>query len=165
MEKITRATFLYMEPPDGYYKPEAFANCETCRKWIPQVNKCIELGPKPVVTAGKSCGLYSQWPLGKPNPEVIKNHLVELREAEKKGATDFVTPEAAGLVNRQVRCENCYYFDQPDSDCELYEMLNEKFPEYFDLEEGVKPLACCNAQTPKGGKPIAGRYKPFTGRS
>ena len=173
MEKIKRDTFLYMEPPEGYYRPEAFANCETCRKYVPQDyaktgNLCIELGPDPKIGDDWSCCLYSWWPLLKPNPVVIKDHLVEIQDARKKGASDFVSPKVAGLVHRQVRCENCGYFDEPDSDCELFEMLNEKFPEYFDLDEKVKPLACCNAQTAKGTKvsdgslmrpTVPGRYR------
>lgn len=155
MEKLGRDTFLYMEPPEGYYKPQEFAQCETCRKYIRESVQCIELGPNPRITDDKSCCLYSPWPLGKPNPEVVRNHLTELRQAEKRGAHDFVTPEEAGLVQRQVRCENCYYFDEDDSDCELYEMLNKAFPQCFDLEERVKPLACCNAQTKRGGSKIS----------
>jgi len=150
MAKIDRSTFLYMEPPAGYYQPEEFAQCETCRKFISTDDKCIELGPKPRIVAGKSCCLYSPWPLGKPNPEVVRNHLAELKQAEKRDAHDFVTPKEAGLVEREVRCENCAYFDEEESDCELYEMLNKTMPEHFDLNVKVKPLACCNAQTHKG---------------
>lgn len=151
MTKITRDAFLYLEPPEGYYKPEAFAQCETCRKFIPGEPKdlCIELGPNQKVGEEYSCGLYSPWPMGKPNPQVVQDHLLEIQFAAQENARDFVTAKAAGLVERQVRCENCEYFDKGKSGCLLYSLLNDRFPHIFNLNPLVKPLACCNAQTPK----------------
>lgn len=151
MLPITRDAFLYMEPPENMEAPEKFAQCETCRKFIPHEPKdlCIELGPNEKVGEEYSCGLYSPWPMGKPNPNVVTNHLVELQEAAKENARGFVTPKAAGLVERQVRCENCHYFDEGRSICIFFAFLKDFNPFVFNLDPKVKPRACCNAQTPK----------------
>src|ERR1051325_9723924 len=55
----------------------------------------------------------------------------------------IVTPEQAGYVQGQVRCENCSWYD--DGTCGLYQMLMEKMPDVFDLETSVEAQGCCNA--------------------
>ena len=154
--KIERDTFLYMEPPAGYYDADWFANCKTCRKYVPQEyskthSECIELGPNPKIGDDWSCCLYSWWPLLRPNPTIINDHLVEIETAQKKGATAFVSPKVAGLVHRRVQCRRCMFFDAKESECELYELLTKLRPDVFSLDKKVKPLACCNAQEPIEG--------------
>jgi hypothetical protein len=40
-----------------------------------------------------------------------------------------------------ARCETCHYYDSKS--CGLFEMLNEKLPDCFDIQENVKPTAYC----------------------
>jgi hypothetical protein len=79
---------------------------------------------------GFSCGLYVP---GKPVNFPVKK---------------YVTPQESGLVDRQVRCENCKFGGE---ECGLYKMLNKKMPEVFDLDTKIESKACCNAQTPSKG--------------
>jgi hypothetical protein len=128
-EKIKRDAFLYMEPKGDM--PE-FAQCETCVFWSgAEHNSCYMLGKD--VDADDSCGLYSP---GQPNPELAGNELGN------------VSKEAAGFVDRAVRCENCLVFDGKGK-CLGYEAINKALPEHFDLDVNVKPQGCCNAQRPK----------------
>lgn len=133
-EKVTRQAFGYL-PPKGDH--DQFAQCGTCRAWTGQDhNTCVILG-KEHVTADMSCNYYQH---GNPSPSGAgKEHLV-------------LTPKQAGLVDRQVRCENCAFFDKEGSYCELYEHLAESHPQQFDLDKHVDPKGCCNFQTPKGEK-------------
>ena len=133
-EKVTRQAFSYL-PPKG--DPEKFAQCETCRVWTgPESNTCLILG-KEHVTGDMSCNYYQH---GKPSISGAgKEHRI-------------LTPKQAGLVHRPVRCENCAFFDADGGYCELYEHLNDEFPEVFDLEKDVDAHGCCNFQTPKGPK-------------
>jgi hypothetical protein len=64
------------------------------------------------------------------------------------------TPKEVGFVSRKVRCENCKYFGKDR--CGLYEMLNKRFPDDFNLDVVVEAMGCCNAQTPKA--PTRGRW-------
>jgi|SRR5215475_621918 len=127
--KITRDAFLYMGPRAPTSR---FAQCSTCRDWISGDNRCVIHGPRVTVKASMSCGLYVH---GEP-------------EYAGAAAWPMVTPEQSGLVRRQVRCENCSHFDEPDSKCGLYDTLNKKMPDVFDLRVEVHPQGCCNAQTP-----------------
>jgi hypothetical protein len=144
-EKITRDAFLYFPPHPNSPEDEA-AQCITCRKFVPNsytkgtVDLCIEHGSKVKVGEQWSCGLYSNWPKGPPNPEVIRDHAKEL----SKGIPGSVTPEQSGLVDRQVRCQNCFFYE---TKCNLYLMLNKALPEYFDLDANVNRYGCCNANT------------------
>lgn len=128
--KIDRSAFLYMAPQPPRSR---FAQCGTCLNFIPGKRNCTVLGPRVEVTASMSCGLYVH---GKPSDDQV--------------AMSSTTPNEAGLVNREVRCENCRFFDRADSDCDLYEKLNETMPDAFKLNTAVDPQACCNAQTPRG---------------
>ena len=151
MTKLTRDAFLYMEPAENSADPDNFAQCQTCRKFVPQpeADRCIELGPNVKVGEQYSCGLYSGWPEGKPEPQTVAGHLVELQTAAASNAAGFTSAKAAGLVERPVRCQNCYYFDAARSGCILYSLLNDRFPSLFNLNPLVKPLGCCNAQVPR----------------
>ncbi len=125
--KIKRDAFLYLSPKEPR---DEFAQCSTCRMYLPGKERCGILGPSVHVPAEASCGLYIH---GEPTDE---------QECEV-----IVKPVEAGLVRRQVRCENCISFD--DGKCKLYAMLNELKPDMFDLDENVEAKACCNGQTPK----------------
>ena len=123
--KIKRDAFLYMSP-----KPprDSFAQCGTCRQFTG--TGCMILGDTKI-TKDMACGLYTR---GRP-----QLHMKGREEA-------LVPPKEAGLVNFQVRCENCKY---GGADCQLFEMLNEQLPDTFDLETKIDPKGCCNAFTRK----------------
>ena len=71
---------------------------------------------------------------------------------EKGHEMKSVTPKEAGFVRRQVRCENCEYYEEEDSHCHLFMMLNDKMKIAFKLNEKVDKYGCCNAQMPKQEK-------------
>jgi len=134
-EKVTREAFGYL-PPKGNH--DQFAQCGTCRAWTgPEHETCMILGPKVEVTADMACNYYQH---GNPSPA----------GAGKERA--ILTPRQAGAVKRQVRCENCAFFDKEESYCELFEHLGETHPDAFDLDTHVDPKGCCNFQVPKGEK-------------
>ena len=121
--KITRSAFIYLEPkPD---ESEQFAQCGTCFMFMPGRKRCSIFGPDDVVVANASCGLYVH---GEPYDEQL--------------IRDAVTPEAAGYVKEQVRCENCVWYKS--GKCGLFALLNSADSGAFDLEESVKAKACCN---------------------
>lgn len=166
--KLKRDTFLYMDPVGN---PNDFAQCVSCRKFVPEkmmegkVNHdcCAEFGPKVRVGARWSCGLYSPWPDGKVNQEVVEFHAQEMLES--KGGK-MATPSEAGLVNREVRCENCAAFDGKHT-CLFFKEVNDKMSDVFErIDTDVKAKACCNAQHPKAkndaildGSAVARRIK------
>jgi len=125
--KVERDTFLYLDPSGE--ELDNFAQCGTCR-FASEDGDCAILGIP--IDDDDSCGFYV--PGAYDGAEVRKS----------------VTPEDAGFVDRQVRCEHCKFFDPIESDCELFELLNAKHPTVFDLDAKVKAHGCCNAQTPKG---------------
>ena len=144
-KKITRDAFLYLEPAKNTAN---FAQCGTCTFFVPAIefgkeekkDRCCLHGPKVGIEAGYSCGLYVP---GKPTPGDLAAHAAELRAGHQAA----VTPKESGLVERKVRCENCYFYDSKESECELFEDLTAKMPTVFDLDESVEKNACCNAQT------------------
>jgi hypothetical protein len=147
-QRVTRDAFLYFDPKS----PEKqFAQCSTCRKYVPKkflgasapFDLCIEHGSKVEVGPGWSCGMYSVWPKGSPDAVVMRNHASEL----KPGLPGSVTPEESGLVDREVRCENCGFFQSAACKCGLYAALNLLLPRVFDLDSAVDEYGCCNANT------------------
>ena len=134
IEKITRATYLYMDP---LAPANQFAQCGTCVHWIKAIDRCELHGPKVDIDDDDSCCLYVH---GKPQGQTPDG---------------LVTPHESGLsVSRQVRCINCMFFDattEPHEHCDLYTQLNRAFPLIFDLDRYVKSHGCCNAQTPGRG--------------
>ena len=139
IERITRATFLYM-PPKGD-QPAANAQCQTCVHWISDKDRCELHRPKDDIDDDDSCCLYVEGP-----------------NATGKVPLSLVTPEESGLVSRQVRCQNCMFFD-PTSEarehCDFYTQLNRMFPHIFRLDRYVEAHGCCNAQTPGNRNPQA----------
>ncbi len=125
--KLTRDIFLYMDPVG---QTQRFAQCSTCRDWVTGDRLCVIHGRKVKVPGTASCGLYVN---GVPQPA---------------GSPTLarVTPRESGLVNREVRCENCHFFGE--GECGLYQILNDWRPEMFALDVGVDSHGCCNAQTP-----------------
>jgi hypothetical protein len=126
-KKIKRDAFLYLGPKEP---KKEFAQCSSCRLYLPERERCGILGPHVHVPAEASCGFYLH---GEPTED---------QECEA-----VVKPSEAGLVRRKVRCENCVSFDH--GTCKLFKMLNETKPEIFDLDESINEKGCCNAQTPK----------------
>lgn len=126
-QKIKRDAFLYLEPKEPR---DEFAQCSSCRMYLPGKEHCGIMGPSVHVPAEASCGFYMH---GEPSDD---------QECEV-----VVKPSEAGLVRRQVRCENCASYDS--GKCKLYTALNEAKPDLFDLDENVVAQACCNGQTPK----------------
>lgn len=126
MEKIKRDAFLYLSPqsPKGH-----FAQCGTCLLYNDLRSRCTILGGVHI-TPDMSCGLYIH---GDPSGQRIHN---------------VYTKEEVGLVDRQVRCENCTW-SNGNGVCLLYRKLNETLPETFSLDEKIEAQGCCNAQTSK----------------
>lgn len=130
MEKIERSTFLYMDPQSP---EEQFAQCGTCKHFISSKDRCELHGKDDDIDDDDSCGLYVHGPASTAIP------------------LGLVTPEQSGLVSRQVRCENCIFFDahtEKREHCDLYTHLNRTFPQVFQLDRYVDEYGCCNAQTP-----------------
>ena len=131
MPKLGAETFLYLNPEPN--TPE-FAQCATCRDWVTGDNKCVIHGPHVTVTNTMSCGLYV-W--GPPQPEGTPTVAI-------------VTTTESGLVDREVRCENCIHFDYAgNSTCNFFVTLNDTLSQIFEIDENVEPKGCCNAQTSK----------------
>lgn len=124
---IDRSAFLYMDPKG---KASRFAQCETCMMWTGAKAKTCTIHGDKKIKAGDSCGLYVH---GGPHEEAAGSEM------------KAVSPKESGLVRGEVRCENCIHFEAKDSECELFENLNEKMPEVFALDEKVHPQGCCNA--------------------
>lgn len=125
--KVKRDAFLYMDP--GYSRLAQFAQCATCRDWVTGDRRCVIHGRQVNVPGTASCGLYVEGP---PRPAGTPTYA-------------WVTPAESGLVNRQVRCENCKYFDKPV--CALFRQLNSDRPDIFELDIKVDEHGCCNANT------------------
>ena len=125
MVKIARDAFLYLAPQSPV---DAHAQCGSCLMYVPSIERCAIMG-EARVTAGMSCGLYVH---GVPHDQVVIR---------------AVTPKEAGLVDRQVRCENCVAFSA--GECDLYKKINRALPDMFDLDAKVDAKGCCNAQTPR----------------
>ncbi len=70
-------------------------------------------------------------------------------EKIKRDAFRYV---ASGKTGPYRGCHSCFYFDKPEAECELFEALNDKMPESFDLEESVAPNAGCAAHILKKDK-------------
>jgi len=121
-KKIDRSAFVYMEPKKDMVQ---FAQCNTCAAFMPGKERCALFGKNDVVVANASCGLYAH---GEPNDD-----------QESSGST---TPQAAGYVEGQVRCENCKYLD--GNTCKMFDKLNKLMPYMFDLNVKVKSKGCCN---------------------
>lgn len=144
LARIGRDAFIFMSCPENI-APQDHAQCVSCKKLVPSTatqlghDACAELGSEVTVGPRYSCGLYSPWPSGQPDPDIIAEHAAKL-------GPEGVPPEEAGLVEREVRCENCVY---PNGDaCGLFELLNQLAPEAFALEPAIRGQDCCNAQTP-----------------
>jgi hypothetical protein len=146
MEKITRATFLYMDPRQPAGK---FAQCGTCQWWIPGQDRCVQHSEGDKIDGDDSCGLYS--------PMATRD-----KDAKPLG---LVTPQESGLVSRKVRCQNCMFFDpttESRKHCDLYTQLNRVMPALFDLDRYVDEHGCCNAQTPGERDPkVFGPFGPL----
>jgi len=128
--KLGADAFLYLDP-DG--DEDEFAQCSSCRDWIKDDDLCVIHGPYLTVPGTASCGLYV---CGEPQPAGTEAHFK-------------VTPEESGLVDREVRCENCISGGPEAYTCKLFVLLNETLPEEFDIRTDIDPKGCCNAQRPR----------------
>lgn len=129
--KIKRDAFLYLDPKAP---KNTFAQCASCMMFTGET--CTIHGGDVPITGDMSCGFYVH---GKPMPDELGHEMKS------------VTPKESGLVKEKVRCENCQSFEARESECELFDELNEN--ELFDLDKKVKPKGCCNAFiSKKGGK-------------
>lgn len=124
-KRVTRDAFLYVDSGNPH-----FAQCGTCWLFDRKNGMCNILGTE--VGSEDSCGYYGPGPFD-PGVETMRRF----------------TPKEVGLVRRQVRCENCWFYDSRDSHCDLYRHLNEVMPTKFNLDENVRPRGCCNAQEPR----------------
>ena len=121
--RLDRSAFIYLDP-----RGKNFAQCGSCYLFLPGKKRCAIFSPDDVVVANASCGLYVK---GTPHDdqEIINS----------------VTPEQAGYVLGQVRCENCSWFDKSSSTCGLFETLNKSHKDIFNLDPEVAAEGCCNA--------------------
>lgn len=122
-EKIDRSAFIYLEPRG---EVDQFSQCGTCVAFLPEKQRCAWFSKDDKVIAEASCALYVN---GEPNDDQ------EIRNS--------VIPKDAGYVEEQVRCENCTHVK--DSNCSLYQKLNQALPELFDLDSKIEDKGCCNA--------------------
>ena len=133
-DKITRQAFLYLEPKSGQNEKD-FAQCGSCALY--SGSSCYLHAQDVQIKPDASCGFYCY---GTPNPDYKGKEL---------GA---VTPDESELAEVLVQCHRCIYFHEDKSICGLYQELNQKFPDQFDLDENVKPHGCCNANIQKENK-------------
>lgn len=133
-DRVKRDAFLYLSPEGG---GEDFAQCGTCAFF--GKTHCALFTGDFAVDADDSCGCYL------PHTPAHETGPVP--------ALNLISPGDAGFVKRKVRCENCYHGDARTRDgreehyCKLYADLNKTLPAAFDLEEVIRPKACCNAHT------------------
>lgn len=129
-DKLGAEAFLYLSPEQGV---DEFAQCSTCRDWVDGDDRCYIHGRHVEVKGTMSCGFYVY---GQP--------------LEPGSATyAMVSPTESGLVDREVRCENCRHIDFRTDDghvCEFFEKLNKAMPELFDIDIHIDEKGCCNAQ-------------------
>ena len=123
MTRITRDAFLYL---DGH--SDDFAQCGTC---VFGHDHCAIMGGGKVSAKRGSCGYY----ILAGTAHTVGHPIAHL------------TREQTGYVERRVRCENCQYYSNT-STCRLFERLNKRFPDIFDLDPQVRMQGCCNAQVP-----------------
>lgn len=121
-----RDAFGYMEPDPSI--PD-FAQCSSCRVWLKDRDRCHWLADDFKVDEDDSCILYVQ------GPPISGDDRT----------TGALTPQEVGFYDGKTRCQNCVSLNKDDGSCNLFRKLNAEFPDIFDLDEGVKPRACCNA--------------------
>ena len=121
--KIDRSAFIYLPPKEP---KNEFAQCGTCSVFLPGKKRCGIFSSSFKVVANASCGLYLH---GKPNDD--------------QPIQNVATPEQAGYVLGQVRCENCKWLE--GNTCKLYETLNDTLPDTFNINTRVDKQGCCNA--------------------
>lgn len=134
IDKVSRDAFIYLEPQTRKARTKLtknFAQCSTCPMWTGKESlTCTIHGGAVEVKGSMSCGYYTP---GSPMPEAAgEEHLL-------------VTPEESGLIEADVRCENCAYMDHTNKVCKLYSQMNKAMPTVFNLDENVEEKACCNA--------------------
>lgn len=152
--RYDRSVMGYIEPPADDDDADEFAQCEDCILWTgPDRERCGVHGAKLQITAEHTCNYYMHGHA----PAFLRAALWHLARL-----ITILKPSQSGLVHRQVRCENCRFFDttgEPHVHCDLYTQLNLQYPRLFHLDRYVKPKACCNFQNP--GKHNPGVFKPF----
>ena len=124
--KVYRDAFLYMQPKKEEHK-DRFAQCSECVMWILDINRCTIHGDIEI-TGDMSCALF------------VEGDAVTSEDHPPMG---LVAPDESGLVDEPVRCENCKYFNGPNV-CMLFQQLNQKLPDVFDLDVNVEAKGCCN---------------------
>lgn len=143
--KVDRSAFLYMDPTGT----GAFGQCGTCRMRVKHGDRmtCSLHGEDFSIEADDSCGLYVHGPYD---------------PTEKQHESADVVPGESGFVSREVRCENCKFYDPDEGDCELFEMLNKTRPDVFALDTKVAARGCCNAQLPREGARVGEMFESLT---
>ena len=64
----------------------------------------------------------------------------------KRDAFSYV---ASGKTGKSEGCKSCFFFDKPNSECELFEAVQSESPELFQLDKKVAPNAGCKAHVAK----------------
>jgi hypothetical protein len=129
MARVGAEAFLYLNPEDI----SEFAQCSTCSMWVREENSCTIHGQYIEVPGSASCGFYI---IGDPQEPGTPTEAI-------------VTPVESGLVDREVRCENCRWGGPGNYTCLFFEQLNAQLPEIFEIDTDIDPGGCCNAQQPR----------------
>lgn len=116
---MNRSTFVYLDPKGN---PNDFAQCRSCKMYVDSHDVCSLHGMKVKVHGGMSCTEYA---------------FGHADDSELPHVSPAFTPEQSGLVDAEVRCENCHFFESEENECELFHILN--------IPDKVNPKGCCNA--------------------
>lgn len=116
--KISKAGALYIHAPKGNVK------CEACWKYIPDQERCAEMGIADIIKPFGSCNLFSP---GTPRkgltPSGQYNPLKAGYEESKEG----------------FNCKRCGYYGQQFQRCKI---VNHDSP--GDDPERIDPDGCCS---------------------
>ena len=160
-EPNDRSVYMYMEPPKGWpeWRKKKFAQCIWCRMRVPKeqmaglsgdfkkdCDLCVILGSNEDISPDLgTCGEYAIWASedGAPDAETVAVHAKELAA----GIDSKTTKETVGYVEREVRCENCYFGRLPT--CDWFYKLTLMLPRLFFDNARIDEYGCCNTQTAK----------------
>jgi len=144
--KIDESAFLYLDPKSPSSK---FAQCGQCMMYVKaqknqKLGRCTIIGSKESINPDiGTCGFFVRGEV---------HDKIDWDEMDKMMPQGYITKVEAGYEDRLVRCENCIWFDDLRSKCNLFIKLNDKMPDSFDLNTYVDKFGCCNANVPKKGK-------------
>ncbi len=147
--RLNRSALGYIEPRVGIDGASSFCQCDSCMHFVPENamrgavvgDRCLILGATFPVSGESSCAYFLPWPTGAADADDVSENAEDMIEGERGS----ITPYDAGFVrDTKVRCMNCRSFESDESECSLYEALNDKLPNVWQLDCSVKGGACCS---------------------